>query len=98
MKKKIVAFAGGFQAYNMPAQQQPKAAVSNDKRYSMGAMQTMKQVYLEGGASTLLNGNSVLPAANFLESLNEEERVELTKKLIQPPPQSKLKHMIDDLY
>lgn len=40
--------------------------------------------------------NNITPQ-QFLESLSEQERIELTKKLINPQA-SKLKHMIDDLY
>jgi hypothetical protein len=40
--------------------------------------------------------NNITPE-QFLQSLSAQERIELTKKLINPPA-SKLKHMIDDLY
>jgi hypothetical protein len=96
-----VGFAGGFNAYNMSSQGgKPEKQPLTEKRYSMSVLQTMKNVLSYQESSLLSEGNVGPPAAglSFLDGLNEEEKLALTRKLVQPPPQSKLKHMIDDLY
>lgn len=77
----------------------------SENRFSYGGIQTIKQVMLHNNQQEVAVGNtpgsytgSALEAGrSYLETLNEQERVDLARRLVLPPV-SKLKHMIDDLY
>ena len=103
--KKKLGYAGGFQSINMNtggAKACVRGSALSENRFSYGGIQTIKQVMIQNnyqevgvdnapGMSTLDGGKSLL------ETLSEQERIDLAKRLVLPPV-SKLKHMIDDLY
>ena len=114
-KKPLVAFAGGFQAFNMKQESQQQklcqlnphmlpGPVMNQLKgnISQSMIQSSSQENLMAASKQAITGlhssipNNITPQ-QFMESLTEQERIELTKKLINPQA-SKLKHMIDDLY
>lgn len=50
-----------------------------------------------GSTPGLYTGSAIEGGRSYLETLSEQERVDLARRLVLPPV-SKLKHMIDDLY
>ncbi len=104
-KKKPVMFAGGFQG-NFVAPGGQKACVKGDlmvpeKRITnQSALNQLRRAMVSSSSQErLLQNNTPTNPQSFLESLSEQERVELSKRLVAPANAgTKLKHMIDDLY